>query len=395
MFKDKLKKLRLSKGLTQEQLAEKLFVSRSAIAKWEQGRGLPHEDTMESIATFFDVDKDYFYDKNEPNILIEKLFFKKRVFQVIGIILAFVLIITFIAMINNRNDNSKIIKNEFYSNEYLKKMHLTGLESIFINNNNSMLYRSGYYVNIDSLEQFNDYALYVYTFLQNSLEVSYVGFSYDAAMEGDYSTRDPYDLRQYIKRSDKLTDYASYLNDSIYYTFYYLTSEQANHKKGEQIEPYIISLSYSTNPSNLGWGLKIDDNIEWNNFHMIINKMEKYTGSKYLYGVYLLDDYFEISETKLNNDEFFAYFDINIYKSSNDYVIMIIPNKFTFKYYFEANLSVLHNDSTITKSKIITRNNNDIRLDKQEIESISIDELKQNITITINNGYFYNLTPIS
>ena len=128
---------------------------------------------------------------------------------------------------------------------------------------------------------------------------------------------------------------------------------------------------------------------------MIINKMEKYTGSKYLYGVYLLDDYFEISETKLNNDEFFAYFDINIYKSSNDYVIMIIPNKFTFKYYFEANLSVLYNDSTITKSKIITRNNNDIRLDKQEIESISIDELKQNITITINNGYFYNLTPIS
>ena len=38
MFKDKIKELRLSNHLTQEQFAQKLFVSRSAVAKWEQGR---------------------------------------------------------------------------------------------------------------------------------------------------------------------------------------------------------------------------------------------------------------------------------------------------------------------------------------------------------------------
>jgi len=40
-FNEKLQQLRKEKGLTQEQLAEELFVSRTAISKWESGRGYP------------------------------------------------------------------------------------------------------------------------------------------------------------------------------------------------------------------------------------------------------------------------------------------------------------------------------------------------------------------
>ncbi len=40
-FHEKLVELRKSKGLTQEELAEDLFVSRTAISKWESGRGIP------------------------------------------------------------------------------------------------------------------------------------------------------------------------------------------------------------------------------------------------------------------------------------------------------------------------------------------------------------------
>ena len=44
MFSKKLKELRNEKGLTQEELGKIIFVSRSAIAKWEQGKGMPCKD---------------------------------------------------------------------------------------------------------------------------------------------------------------------------------------------------------------------------------------------------------------------------------------------------------------------------------------------------------------
>ena len=54
-FNEKLQELRKSKGLTQEELAESLFVSRTAISKWESGRGYPSIDSLKEIARFFSV----------------------------------------------------------------------------------------------------------------------------------------------------------------------------------------------------------------------------------------------------------------------------------------------------------------------------------------------------
>lgn len=45
-FHEKLQELRKSRGLTQEELAEALFVSRTAISKWESGRGYPSIDSL-------------------------------------------------------------------------------------------------------------------------------------------------------------------------------------------------------------------------------------------------------------------------------------------------------------------------------------------------------------
>ena len=52
MFKDKLKKLRMSMGLTQQQLVDKLYISRSLIAKWEQGRSVPKSELIPKTCTF-------------------------------------------------------------------------------------------------------------------------------------------------------------------------------------------------------------------------------------------------------------------------------------------------------------------------------------------------------
>ena len=52
-FNENLKELRLKKGMSQTELAEKVFVSRSAVAKWENGLGLPSEDSLNRLAEFF------------------------------------------------------------------------------------------------------------------------------------------------------------------------------------------------------------------------------------------------------------------------------------------------------------------------------------------------------
>jgi len=57
-FNEKLQHLRRQKNLTQEELAEALFVSRAAVSKWESGRGYPNIDSLRAIAAFFSVTVD-------------------------------------------------------------------------------------------------------------------------------------------------------------------------------------------------------------------------------------------------------------------------------------------------------------------------------------------------
>jgi len=54
-FHEKLQELRKSRGLTQEELAEALYVSRTAVSKWESGRGYPSIDSLMEIASYFSV----------------------------------------------------------------------------------------------------------------------------------------------------------------------------------------------------------------------------------------------------------------------------------------------------------------------------------------------------
>lgn len=57
-FGEKLKALRTERGLTQEQLAAKLYVSRTAVSKWETGGGSPNLDSLQAVARLFDVSVD-------------------------------------------------------------------------------------------------------------------------------------------------------------------------------------------------------------------------------------------------------------------------------------------------------------------------------------------------
>ena len=57
-FHEKLQELRKNRGLTQEELAEALYVSRTAVSKWESGRGYPSIDSLREISNYFSVSID-------------------------------------------------------------------------------------------------------------------------------------------------------------------------------------------------------------------------------------------------------------------------------------------------------------------------------------------------
>lgn len=61
-FHEKLKDARKNAALSQEQLAEKLCVSRAAVAKWESGRGMPDIENLKAISKLLDVSIDYLVD---------------------------------------------------------------------------------------------------------------------------------------------------------------------------------------------------------------------------------------------------------------------------------------------------------------------------------------------
>ena len=55
---EKIQKLRKEHNMTQEQFAEKLFVSRTAVSKWETGRGMPSMESLQMIAKLFLLQSD-------------------------------------------------------------------------------------------------------------------------------------------------------------------------------------------------------------------------------------------------------------------------------------------------------------------------------------------------
>ena len=57
-FNEKLQELRKARSLTQEELAKALFVSRTAVSKWESGRGYPNLDSLKELSRFFSVSID-------------------------------------------------------------------------------------------------------------------------------------------------------------------------------------------------------------------------------------------------------------------------------------------------------------------------------------------------
>lgn len=72
-FHQRLKQLRSQRGISQRELAEQIHISRSAVAKWENGLGLPGEESAQLLAEFFGVTvEELLPSQAEDSKLVEK-----------------------------------------------------------------------------------------------------------------------------------------------------------------------------------------------------------------------------------------------------------------------------------------------------------------------------------
>ena len=107
-FSKKLKELRNRKGISQTKLAEEIHISRSAVAKWENGLGLPGEESLRILSEYFDVNiKELIPDKEneESNISKNKTIKNQQnIITILIVIISFVLIYFIISDIEKFKD---------------------------------------------------------------------------------------------------------------------------------------------------------------------------------------------------------------------------------------------------------------------------------------------------
>ena len=107
-FNKKLQELRKQKGLTQQELAKEIFVSRTAISKWESGRGYPNIDSLKRIAKLFSITIDQLLSGDELlNIAEQDNKQKENLFRdfIFGLLDICVLLLLFLPFFAEKTDN--------------------------------------------------------------------------------------------------------------------------------------------------------------------------------------------------------------------------------------------------------------------------------------------------
>lgn len=287
MFKDKLKELREQKGISQYELADKIFVSRSTIAKWENGLGMPGKASMESLCEFFQITKEELLKEDDPEIIINNV--QKRSKKIIIILLIaliplllYSLAFTIAYCVEMYEETITPQDGKYYSEKYLKKFDLEGLDMIA--GTNIQLFQNSFYADIESYEVFDDYVTYVYNRLHYSTTISY--------LSNDRKIYDPTDIYSdlFLIPSVSLPDHIDETDENgkpIKYGFYYF-NENTKRDNTEYVNFNYLELSYSNN-----------------RFRMYLNKSE-FNDDSYQ-KAYLVNEYFDIEKIELNNENVSTY----------------------------------------------------------------------------------------
>ena len=123
-LKDKIKQLRKEKGMTQAQLADALFVSRSTVAKWENGLGLPGPDSMQALESLFAVEPQQIATSEPETVIVKKNQKLHLIGQIAGwiILLAlcvFSMYLSFAIRDGSYGFTAEMVAGVFADNEYI------------------------------------------------------------------------------------------------------------------------------------------------------------------------------------------------------------------------------------------------------------------------------------
>jgi transcriptional regulator with XRE-family HTH domain len=141
-IKNKIKELRISKNLTQQQLADELHVTKQAISKWERGKSVPDIASVELLSSFFDVSVDYLINdstevtKSETTTIISSKHLSKlniTLISMLALLLAAVVALSIsvgVILNNNKFDIPYTVEVNGFEITYLSD------ETYYIDNNN-------------------------------------------------------------------------------------------------------------------------------------------------------------------------------------------------------------------------------------------------------------------
>ena len=402
-FSEILRELRIKENLSQEALGNIVHVSRSAIAKYENGLGLPSEEVIEALCKYFKVDKDYLFPREDvEHLIVDKN--KKIKFLKVFIMTLIILIFLFLcytiyyfvneAIINKKDLEEKIAEVEKYQDitSYditLKNMQFEDTVYARVNynfSNNMFIVDKGAKVTVTCR-------------INKKLFDNKYG-RIDIKFLGDETER--------IAYVEQVNNVGTYPNDTeefydvIFYSF--LVKEQSSSKECLQIEyikfeyekPYLDEknlLNYEICEIISYFDLENDNNkIDYFMYNYAYKEMKIYFYNDYIASISFSDFLFVNSVINETNTTNYKY----LYEKLNDHLLFLkeeygleFSSDFKFATDNEIDLDFPVNDSfsLIITSDLLTENI-DLNIPKFENNeiSMSLNQMIGIITFELNGS---------
>ena len=165
-FKDRIKELREEKGISQQAVADSIFVSRSAVAKWENGLGLPSKESLRLLSEFYHIEesellKEQLYEKEliSKNIKIKRM--KLSIVLSCGMIAVLVVLMIVLGYMNKLTSNHHLLYNSIpvvtVNNEEITYSEIASEYKV---DNNGDLRRYDYVMNFPSIQAYDTMDLF-------------------------------------------------------------------------------------------------------------------------------------------------------------------------------------------------------------------------------------------